>query len=130
METKLGKSKILLKKMFKKKLNIFLFLILFIFFNPGNLLAQNHYLPSLKDGGKIIFIRHALAPGFGDPENFDIKNCENQRNLNKVGIEQSKRIGIFFKKNSIPIDVVYASEWCRCKDTAKYAFKNFQTLKF
>ena len=129
METKLGKSKILLKKMFKKKLNIFLFLILFIFFNPGNLLAQNHYLPSLKDGGKIIFIRHALAPGFGDPENFDIKNCENQRNLNKVGIEQSKRIGIFFKKNSIPIDVVYSSEWCRCKDTAKYAFKNFQTLK-
>ena len=65
-------SKILLK-MLKKKLNIFLFLILFIFFNQGNLLAQNHYLPSLKDGGKIIFIRHALAPGFGDPENFDIK---------------------------------------------------------
>ena len=130
METKLGKSKILLKKMFKKKLNIFLFLILFIFFYPGNLLTQNHYLPSLRDGGKIIFIRHALAPGFGDPENFDIKNCESQRNLNKVGIEQSKRIGIFFKKNSIPIDVVYSSEWCRCKDTAKYAFKNFQTLKF
>jgi phosphohistidine phosphatase SixA len=129
METKLGKSKILLKKMFKKKLNIFLYLILFIFFYSGNLLAQNHYLPPLKDGGKIIFIRHALAPGFGDPENFDIKNCENQRNLNKVGIEQSKRIGIFFKKNSIPIDVVYSSEWCRCKDTAKYAFKNFQTLK-
>ena len=116
--------------MFKKKLNIFLYLILFIFFYSGNLLAQNHYLPPLKDGGKIIFIRHALAPGFGDPENFDIKNCENQRNLNKVGIEQSKRIGIFFKKNSIPIDVVYSSEWCRCKDTAKYAFKNFETLKF
>ena len=23
---------------------------------------------------------------------------------------------------------VYTSEWCRCKDTAKFAFKNYQTF--
>ena len=74
----------------------------------------------------MIFIRHALAPGSGDPENFDLYDCTTQRNLNSQGIEQSIQIGIFFKKNNIPIDRVLTSEWCRCKDTAKYAFGNFK----
>ena len=37
----------------------------------------------LKEGGKLIFIRHAYAPGGGDPDNFDISNCASQRNLNE-----------------------------------------------
>ena len=39
-----------------------------------------------------------------------------------------KKIGLFFKKNKIKIDKVLSSEWCRCKDTAKYAFHNFETF--
>ena len=31
-----------------------------------------------------------------------------------------------FKENNIKIDQVYSSQWCRCKDTAKYAFKDFK----
>ena len=38
----------------------------------------------LKEGGKLIFIRHAHAPGNGDPENFNIKDCLTQRNLNQI----------------------------------------------
>jgi phosphohistidine phosphatase SixA len=79
-----------------------------------------------KDGNKIILIRHALAPGGGDPEGFKLKYCSTQRNLNQVGINQSKRIGNLFKRNNIPIDKVLSSQWCRCKDTAKYAFKNYK----
>ena len=79
-----------------------------------------------KDGNKIILIRHALAPGGGDPEGFKLKDCSTQRNLNQVGINQSKRIGNLFKRNNIPIDKVLSSQWCRCKDTAKYAFKNYK----
>jgi len=75
-----------------------------------------------------VFIRHALAPGGGDPENFKISDCSTQRNLNNEGISQSKLIGEFFVKNKIQIDQVLSSEWCRCKDTAKYAFKNFKTF--
>ena len=75
-----------------------------------------------------MFIRHALAPGGGDPENFKISDCSTQRNLNQIGIEQSKKIGSFFTENKIPIDQVLSSEWCRCKDTAKYAFKNYETF--
>ena len=52
----------------------------------------------LKEGGKVIFIRHAYAPGTGDPKNFDINDCSTQRNLNKRGINQSKKVGIFLQK--------------------------------
>ena len=49
-----------------------------------------------KEGDKIILIRHALAPGGGDPPGFKIDDCKTQRNLDKVGIEQSKAIGKLF----------------------------------
>ena len=84
----------------------------------------------LNEGGKLIFIRHAYAPGGGDPDNFDISNCASQRNLNEDGIEQSKRIGNFFLEKNIMIDKILSSEWCRCKQTAKYAFKNYETKSF
>ena len=53
---------------------------------------------------------------------------QTQRNLNEQGINQSKRMGILFSKYSIPIDSVYSSEWCRCKETARLAFGNFESL--
>ena len=79
-----------------------------------------------KEGNKIILIRHSIAPGSGDPSNFEIDDCKTQRNLSQKGIDQSKRIGKLFKKNQIKIDQVLSSQWCRCKDTAKYAFNNFE----
>ena len=79
-----------------------------------------------EEGDKIILIRHSLAPGGGDPPGFKIDDCKTQRNLNRKGINQSKKIGKLFKKNKVPIDQVLTSQWCRCKDTAKYAFGNFK----
>ena len=90
--------------------------------------ANDRVIESLKEGDKLIFIRHALAPGNGDPENFELQDCSTQRNLNEIGIQQSKKIGLIFKKNEIKIDNIYSSEWCRCKDTAKYAFDDFETF--
>ncbi|MDC1250547.1 histidine phosphatase family protein [Pelagibacteraceae bacterium] len=84
----------------------------------------------LKEGRKLIFIRHAIAPGAGDPVDFDILRCETQRNLSKEGIAQSKNIGKFFSENNIQIDKVLSSEWCRCKQTAKYAFNKYETRSF
>ena len=83
-----------------------------------------------KNDGKLIFIRHANAPGNGDPENFDISDCGTQRNLDYNGILDSKKIGVFFKEINIPIDKVLSSEWCRCKDTANYAFGKFEVKNF
>ena len=84
----------------------------------------------LIDGEKIIFIRHAYAPGNGDPINFNLNDCSTQRNLSQEGKEQAKKIGKFFKENKIKIEEVLSSEWCRCKETAKIAFKNFSTNSF
>ena len=92
--------------------------------------SDNQILDNLKKGGNLIFIRHAYAPGGGDPDNFDIKDCSTQRNLNDEGREQSKKIGVFFKENDIPIALVISSEWCRCKETANIAFKDFETKDF
>ena len=84
----------------------------------------------LKKENNIIFIRHAIAPGNGDPPNFDILDCSTQRNLSKEGELQALKIGKFFKKNDIKFSKVLSSEWCRCKDTAKIAFGGYETKNF
>ena len=84
----------------------------------------------MKEGGKLIFIRHAYAPGSGDPNNFNLNDCSTQRNLSEEGKKQAKSIGKFFIKNEIEIDKVLSSEWCRCKETAEIAFKDFSTISF
>ena len=102
--------------------------LLFITFNFLFLFNYPAYSSwsSAQDGDKIILIRHSIAPGSGDPSGFQIKDCKIQRNLSQEGIDQSKRIGKLFKKNKIKIDQVLSSQWCRCKDTAKYAFKDYK----
>ena len=106
-------------------------LLLLISFNVSfKVISANDLQNIFSDDGKIIFIRHAYAPGGGDPDGFDISNCASQRNLNSEGIAQSKRIGKFFKEYNIEIDKVLSSEWCRCKETAKYAFNNYETKSF
>ena len=84
----------------------------------------------LESGEKIIFLRHAYAPGNGDPDNFNLNDCSTQRNLSERGKVQAINIGEFFRKNKIQIDRVLSSEWCRCQDTASLAFKKFKTKKF
>ena len=109
-------------------------IILIIFISLTNEIKadskQLQILDILKKGGNLIFIRHAYAPGGGDPVNFNINDCSTQRNLNETGRIQSKEIGKFFDENIIPIDIVISSEWCRCKETAKIAFKEFSTNSF
>jgi|TARA_B110000914_G_C15240616_1_gene343949 phosphohistidine phosphatase SixA len=99
-------------------------IILSLFFLQ-NLSAEINW-STLQEGNKIFLIRHALAPGGGDPEGFKLDDCSTQRNLDEAGIEQSKNIGKLIKNKSIPIDSVLTSQWCRCKDTAKYAFKYYK----
>ena len=106
-------------------------LIIFITINsPVKADSIQNLINELKQGGKLIFIRHAYAPGGGDPSNFDINDCNTQRNLSDQGREQANKIGSFFKSNNILIDKVYSSEWCRCKETALIAFNKFETKKF
>ena len=99
-----------------------LILSLFLF----NVQANEINWKPAQEGNKVILIRHSLAPGGGDPTGFKINDCATQRNLSQTGIYQSKKIGKLFKKNKVLIDQVLSSQWCRCKDTAKYAFGDYK----
>lgn len=69
--------------------------------------------------GYVVLIRHALAPGTGDPSNFQLDDCSTQRNLSDTGRSQAVRIGEAFKSRQIPIAQVLSSQWCRCLETAR-----------
>ena len=106
-------------------------LIIFISINlPIKADSNQNLVNELKKGGNLIFIRHAIAPGGGDPDDFDINDCSTQRNLDIAGREQSKKIGDFFDQQEILIDKVISSYWCRCKETASIAFSDYITENF
>ena len=74
---------------------------------------------ALKSDNHFVLIRHALAPGYGDPDHFKVKECKTQRNLNDIGRHQSKDIGELFRANGINKASIFSSQWCRCLDTAR-----------
>jgi len=73
---------------------------------------------ALQEGRAVLILRHALAPGTGDPGNFDLNDCSTQRNLNEEGREQARSWKPFLAKHGIEEARVFTSQWCRCRDTA------------
>jgi phosphohistidine phosphatase SixA len=76
----------------------------------------------LREGGHVVLIRHAMAPGTGDPANFDLERCATQRNLSDQGRQQARRMGALFAARAAPVERVLSSRWCRCLETARLAF--------
>ena len=88
-----------------KIISLLLKVLIFSLFSFHSHSSEQNWKPA-QEGNKVILIRHSLAPGGGDPTGFKIDDCKTQRNLNRAGINQSKKIGKLFKKNKIPIDQV------------------------
>jgi phosphohistidine phosphatase SixA len=74
---------------------------------------------ALRSGEAAALMRHALAPGTGDPAEFAVDDCAVQRNLSVEGRAQARAIGERFRRNGVDQARVYASRWCRCLDTAR-----------
>jgi phosphohistidine phosphatase SixA len=72
-----------------------------------------------KQAGVVAIMRHATAPGVGDPDNFKLGQCDTQRNLSPQGIEEARLLGQRIIENGIKLDNIYSSQWCRCLDTAR-----------
>ena len=85
-------------------ISIFFILNLFI---SNTVIADQSVIKELQKGGKIVFIRHSLAPGNGDPDNIDLTKCDTQRNLNQEGIEQSKKLEIYLVKIKFKLTKYY-----------------------
>ena len=74
---------------------------------------------SLHGNGVILMVRHSLAPGFGDPDTFSLRDCTTQRNLNDQGRLQAAAIGDWLRSRGFASARVFSSQWCRCLETAK-----------
>ena len=73
---------------------------------------------ALRDGNIVIF-RHANAPGGGDPSGLKLDDCSTQRNLDASGREQARRIGERLRQERVTVGAVWASQWCRTRETAE-----------
>lgn len=69
--------------------------------------------------GRVLMLRHAYAPGTGDPPQFKLDDCATQRNLDASGRAQATALGERLKKAGISSAKVYSSQWCRCLETAR-----------
>lgn len=74
---------------------------------------------ALGSGQHLALLRHAIAPGGGDPAGFTLGDCSSQRNLSDQGRDQARRIGAQFRANQIDVAGVFSSAWCRCLETAE-----------
>lgn len=81
--------------------------------------SESDLWKALAAGGYVALLRHALAPGTGDPPEFQLGHCTTQRNLSDEGRDQASRIGDRFRENGIYGARVYSSQWCRCLETAR-----------
>jgi broad specificity phosphatase PhoE len=73
----------------------------------------------VADQAPLVIMRHALAPGMGDPADFRLDDCTTQRNLSELGRQQARNAGAMLKKRGIDTAQVLSSAWCRCRDTAE-----------
>lgn len=73
----------------------------------------------LQQGGHVLMLRHAHAPGFGDPPQFQLDDCATQRNLDASGRAQAAAIGAWLRRQGVREARVYSSQWCRSLETAR-----------
>lgn len=76
----------------------------------------------LQAGRSVALLRHARAPGTGDPQNFRLEDCATQRNLSDDGRAQAQDIGRRFRERKVSVERVLSSRWCRSLETARLAF--------
>jgi broad specificity phosphatase PhoE len=84
----------------------------------GTAMAEPALWQALRSGEAVALLRHAEAPGTGDPPGFRLEACATQRNLSPAGRAQAARLGALFRANGIDNAETRSSQWCRCRDTA------------
>lgn len=86
---------------------------------PADPLVDSSWVERLSRPDHLMLMRHALAPGVGDPSDFKHGKCHTQRNLNEQGRDQARVIGTWLKSRGVHTAQVFSSPWCRCVDTAQ-----------
>lgn len=87
------------------------------FANAGDSQEDARAWAELSEARAVLLLRHASAPGIGDPPGFVLKECGTQRNLNAAGKGEARRWGELLKRKGIVQPQLLSSRWCRCLDT-------------
>ena len=89
--------------------------------------SRAQLLAAWRQGGGALLIRHAVTEaGLGDPAGFTLGQCQTQRNLSEAGRQASQALGAWLQVQNFKPDAVLSSQWCRCQDTARLAFGQFE----
>lgn len=72
-----------------------------------------------RRSGHLVIMRHALAPGVGDPPGLRLGDCATQRNLSDEGRAQARAVGVRLREAGLQGAQVYSSQWCRTLETAR-----------
>ena len=83
---------------------------------PSANLSDMQLINMARDEGVVFAMRHALAPGMGDPQNFDVNDCKTQRLLSEEGKIQARMVGEKFRQSGLKSARVKSSRWCRCEE--------------
>lgn len=122
----------MLTKLNSRTAPLLLCLVVLLALSAGRALGddEQHIWAALKQGGKVILLRHAhidiregigrLAPG----------NCAAEVNLSSRGVKQAKRIGEAFRAHGITVGEVLTSPYCRCIDTGRLAFGRATAVQY
>jgi broad specificity phosphatase PhoE len=81
--------------------------------------AQSEAWTALRSGQAVLLLRHASAPGTGDPANFVLEDCSTQRNLSEQGRAEAQRWGELLRRQGITSARLLSSRWCRALATAR-----------
>tara|TARA_Y100001978_G_C23596841_1_gene386671 strand:- start:25 stop:621 length:597 start_codon:yes stop_codon:yes gene_type:complete len=112
-----------MKKTFFRKFILFKITLCWLVVISGSAesanLSDKQLINMARDEGVVFLMRHALAPGMGDPQNFDLNDCKTQRLLSDAGRLQARMVGEKFRQSGLKSARVKSSQWCRCKETAK-----------
>ncbi|HEX7813017.1 MAG TPA: histidine phosphatase family protein [Burkholderiales bacterium] len=93
--------------------------------DPGNAKSGAALVSALRQGGQVIYFRHADTGPAYQEQGVDLKRCDTQRNLNDKGRVEAEQIGGQFRRLRIPVGEVFSSEFCRCRETAELAFERY-----
>jgi phosphohistidine phosphatase SixA len=98
---------------------VFALLLALLVLVPAPARADGVWDQLRTEDGVVVLFRHALAPGTGDPPEFQLGDCSTQRNLSGVGRAQARATGNEFRTEGVPVSAVRSSRWCRALDTAR-----------
>ncbi len=77
---------------------------------------------ALREGGHVLYLRHARTPEDGTDQPGSLGDCSRQRLLDDVGRADARALGEAVRSLGVPVGQVRASPMCRTVETAELAF--------